>query len=454
MTAQNPAIFIQSESHPAEDVRRMFSALLGGDDRGGIGRASHLLVSESGTPAMTISVASGSVWLPGSEATYQGMYYCENRGTTSLAIAAADASNPRKDLVVARVEDSAYSGSTNAWALAIVSGTPAGSPAEPTAPANSITLALVDVPASDTAITNSQITDRRIISAKGKASQGIVTTTSASRPSSPDEGDVIYETNTNSLLAYDGAAWEAFADDDTLHFDTANNRVGIANAVPSYPLSVTGTAQANGFSVSSSIASVYHAGSLGYTDANHGMLFRPPRVGGSQAYAFQDYAGTSNLWEVTDAGISNFRGSGTSAAYNDGGTWGTISDARLKTITERITDSNYLAKLNKFDLVKYVLDREFTRVEAIGEELDNQETTWEITDREIPSYEMLGAVAQEVQEFAPGLVDESDVNGQLQIKTSVLTWMLVGAVQELSAKLDEQAAVSASLEARISKLED
>jgi len=312
---------------------------------------------------------------------------------------------------------------------------------------------MVDVPATDTAITNSQITDRRIISAKGKASQGIVTTTSASRPSSPDEGDVIYETDTNSLLAYDGAAWEAFADDDTLHFDTANNRIGVSNGTPAYPLSVGGTVQASGFSVSSAIASVYHAGSLGYTDTNHGMLFRPPRVGGSQAYAFQDYAGTSNLWEVTDAGVSNFRGSGTSAAYNDGGTWGTISDARLKTITERITDSNYLAKLNKFGLVKYVLDKRFTQIQGIGEELDGQESVWEITDREHPSSELLGVVAQEVQEFAPGLVDESAVNGQLQVKTSVLTWMLVGAVQELSTENDGLKAQLGTIEDRLAKLE-
>jgi hypothetical protein len=518
MTEQNPAVFLQAGSHPAEDVRRMFTAISGGV--GGIVGSGDLLCAEAGTPNMTVVVAGGAIWVPGSEAAYQGMYFCENRATTAVTIATADGTNPRKDLIVAKVQDAGYSAATNAWSLSVVTGTPAGSPAEPTAPANSITLAMVDVPASDTAITNSQIADRRIISAKGKASQGSVTTTSAARPASPDEGDVIYETDTNTLLSYDGSAWVAFADDDTLHFDTANNRagigttspasdlhiggssvvtftnsantagkrgmrigfdndrlsiqrasdagaweanylvvdqdtgkVGIGNTAPAYPLSVTGTSQANGFSVSSSIASVHHAGSLGFTDANHGMLFRPPVAGAVSAYAFQDYAGANNLWEVTDAGVSNFRGSGTSAAYNDGGTWGTISDARLKTITERITDSNYLAKLNRFGLIKYVLDKEFTRVEAIGEELDNQEPTWEITDKETPSYEMLGVVAQEVREFAPGLVDENPTNGQLQVKTSVLTWMLVGAVQELSAKLDGQEAVNASLVARLDALE-
>lgn len=165
MTAQNPAIFLQAGSHPAEDVRRWMYGLSRG--REGILRWSGttttaLRVTEkSGTPDMSVDVAGGAAYILGDEATYQGTYFVENRGTTNLAISSADPTNPRKDLVVAKVQDSDYSGATDAWSLAVVTGTPAASPTEPTAPDNSITLALVDVPASDTAITNSQITDRR-----------------------------------------------------------------------------------------------------------------------------------------------------------------------------------------------------------------------------------------------------------------------------------------------------
>jgi hypothetical protein len=68
----------------------------------------------------------------------------------------------------------------------VVTGTPAPSPSEPAAPANSWVLAMVDVPALDTAITNSQITDRRTTQTGqfGRAASlgGVITCTSATRP--------------------------------------------------------------------------------------------------------------------------------------------------------------------------------------------------------------------------------------------------------------------------------
>lgn len=208
MSEKNPAIFLQAGSHPAEDVRRYIDAMVSG--RGGIVSSGDLEVTEkSGTPDMSVDVAAGRIFIPGDEGSFQGIYFCENRATVNLTIATADATNPRKDLVVAKVEDSSYSGGTDAWSLAVVTGTPAASPSEPTAPSNSVVLALVDVPALDTSIENAQITDRRISSTGGQASGlgGIVITTSTNRPSSPHEGMVIYETNTDRVLIYDGSNW-------------------------------------------------------------------------------------------------------------------------------------------------------------------------------------------------------------------------------------------------------
>jgi len=188
----------------------MFSALTGGAPTGahGIFEGGDLLVSEkSGTPDMSVDVAEGACMIAGDEATYQGSYFAENRGVTNLAISAADATNARKDLVVAKVEDSDYSGATDAWSLAVVTGTPAGSPSEPTVPDNAIVLALVDVPALDTAITDSQITDRRVITQEGRMANGITPTTSAARPSSPYAGMMIYETDTLRTRQWDGTYW-------------------------------------------------------------------------------------------------------------------------------------------------------------------------------------------------------------------------------------------------------
>lgn len=159
MTERNPAIFLQSGSHPAEDVRRWISATA--HSEGIVGYGDLKVTEKSGTPNMSVDVAGGRAYIAGDEGTYQGTYFVENRASTNVVIPAANGTNPRKDLIVARVRDSAYSGATNAWALEVVQGTAAASPAEPAVPNNAIVLALVDVPANDTAITNSQITDRR-----------------------------------------------------------------------------------------------------------------------------------------------------------------------------------------------------------------------------------------------------------------------------------------------------
>jgi hypothetical protein len=149
-------------------------------------RPGDLAVAENGTPNMTVNVAAGRIFIPGTESSFQGIYEAEARSVTNLAIAAADATNPRKDLVVAKVQDAAYSGGVNSWSLVVVTGTPAPSPSEPAAPANSWVLAMVDVPALDTAITNSQITDRRTTQTGqfGRAASlgGVITCTSATRP--------------------------------------------------------------------------------------------------------------------------------------------------------------------------------------------------------------------------------------------------------------------------------
>lgn len=156
MAVTNPPVFIQAGSHPAEDVRRLFAWLTNDDE--GVRAASELAVTEKGTPDMSVDVSAGRIFIKGTESSFQGTYFCESRATENLAIAAADATNPRIDLVVAKVEDSAESGATDAWSLAVVTGTPAGSPSAPAAPANSVTLATVAVAALASSIVDANIT--------------------------------------------------------------------------------------------------------------------------------------------------------------------------------------------------------------------------------------------------------------------------------------------------------
>lgn len=201
MTEQNPPIFLQAGSHPAEDVRRMFTAL---GSQEGIVMPDDLEVTENGTPNMSVDVAAGAAFIDGTEETFQGRYFVENRATVNLTISAADATNDRIDRIVAQVEDSEYSGATDAWSLAVVTGTPAGSPTAPTIPENSLLLADVTVAATVTSITDSDIDDQRV---RSSSLTGEIPCTNATRPSSPIEGLRIYETDTGRSYRYVSGSW-------------------------------------------------------------------------------------------------------------------------------------------------------------------------------------------------------------------------------------------------------
>jgi hypothetical protein len=57
LAVQNPPVFLQAGSHPAEDVRRYTDAQM--DGRGGIVSPGDLAVTENGSPNMTVNVAAG-----------------------------------------------------------------------------------------------------------------------------------------------------------------------------------------------------------------------------------------------------------------------------------------------------------------------------------------------------------------------------------------------------------
>ena len=103
------------------------------------------------------------------------------------------------------------------------------------------------------------------------------------------------------------------------------------------------------------------------------------------------------------------------ALNNTTGTYGTISDLRLK---ENISDArNYLADLLKLRVVKYSLKEEASAVAT-----------------------KLGFIAQEVEQVFPNLVDQSDkeyegAEGIRSVKTSILIPMLLKAIQELTARV-------------------
>ena len=169
MTPVNPPYCLQAaaDKHPAQLFRQAISTLL--NPNGGLVAAGGLAISQKATPNMSVEIlggtpAEGGCWIAGTSSPgTQGLYYCLNNATYNLAIAAAGASNPRVDTIIARVKDEAYEGSANEWVLEAVKGaeesgvTLANRKGVGAVPASSLVLGYVLVPAKATTIVTADI---------------------------------------------------------------------------------------------------------------------------------------------------------------------------------------------------------------------------------------------------------------------------------------------------------
>lgn len=218
MTIQNPPGWIQALStHTAAQLRMytaslqagMFSSATSLRARGGVhpGFGGEFVVTQAGSPNMTVLVESGACSIPGSESSTQGNYFAVNDAQVTLSITAAHATLNRIDIVVVNIRDAQYSGANNDAQLQVITGTPASSPVAPTAPANSITIAQVSVVAADTAITNGEITDTRFyMSGVG----GVINARNdAARPASTEIGvnQLVATLDNKKLYLWDGSAY-------------------------------------------------------------------------------------------------------------------------------------------------------------------------------------------------------------------------------------------------------
>ena len=124
-------------------------------------------------------------------------------------------------------------------------------------------------------------------------------------------------------------------------------------------------------------------------------------------------------------------GAGTLYQGSNSTTWSTVSDRRLK---KNITGSTVgLAELNQLQIRNF----EYRSPEEISELPAHQAVDVDGTQ--------VGVIAQEIQQVFPSCVKEEST-GVLRVDSDAITWHLVKAVQELSAKNDE-------LEARLAALE-
>jgi hypothetical protein len=160
MTLRTPPSWLQNGSHPAENDRLTTQALWATT---GIIKSTSLAVTQNSPVGMSVIIASGWCAIVGTTQVNMGTYVGYNDAATVVAITTANPTNPRIDLICATVNDAYYTGSTNNVVFQVIAGTPAGSPVAPALPANSISLATVDVAAGALSIVTGNITDLRVL---------------------------------------------------------------------------------------------------------------------------------------------------------------------------------------------------------------------------------------------------------------------------------------------------
>lgn len=184
-------------------------------NQGGSGNIPNdLQIKQAVSPSLNLLCEAGHCVITRSG---QGPYLCYLATQGTLTLAAADTVNPRIDLIVAQLYDSALSdtlpttpalASPGGLVIRAVTGTPAGSPSAPSVPTGAIPLAQVAVAQNATTITNANITDKR----KSALTPGGARTllpgdlvTDAGAVS----GDLRYEPNTGDVgvSVWNGSTW-------------------------------------------------------------------------------------------------------------------------------------------------------------------------------------------------------------------------------------------------------
>lgn len=145
---------VGKKNHARSD-RRLLEATF---QAAGVLGPGDLAVTPSSPGAMSVDVAAGSVLVKATTGNDQGLYFIRNSAALlDVLIDPSDPTDDRRDLVVMHVLDSEHDGGVldngpDNPPVAVIAGTPAGSPVDPTVPDNCEVLARVRVAAGDTTV--------------------------------------------------------------------------------------------------------------------------------------------------------------------------------------------------------------------------------------------------------------------------------------------------------------
>lgn len=197
-----------SPSYAARAFRNAQSSLLqwGGDPLGGVQGIRPMggtaIVTLSGS-TITINLHSGNITPGWASAT--STYQVALTATETQTLTVADATNPRKDIVIGRVYDHDESASgLRLYRSEYIAGVAGPGPSEPTVPQGAIRLATIDVPQSgggSPAVTINNlmtVATGGLLPVRSQAERALLT---------PFDGFAIYRRDRDWVEVYDGAAW-------------------------------------------------------------------------------------------------------------------------------------------------------------------------------------------------------------------------------------------------------
>lgn len=174
-TLGSAPVTLQAGNYSAIDDRRFWTAAL---QEGVLSGGSYQVIQRAAGANMTVDVAcsvgNGAI-VQGDSVTAQGAYFVPpTAANVNVDIAAADATNPRNDLVVLEVKDDQHdAGGLNLARVRVITGTANASAAignapgangTPALPSSCLLLAVVNVTAGLTSVVTARISDRRALS--------------------------------------------------------------------------------------------------------------------------------------------------------------------------------------------------------------------------------------------------------------------------------------------------
>lgn len=209
---------------------------------------SRFTVQQAGSPNMSVDVLNGFAMVAGTEVNAQAAYSCLSDTTKNVTIAASNPSNPRIDIIVLKVQDSFYSGATDSWSIVAVTGTAAGSPVAPAAPANSMIIANIAVGASVTSITNANITDTRPFYASVGGLVPVANQTERDALADLYDGYAVWRKDTKNIEVYNGSAFLSYTTKGAAGVSNQATTAGSDTTVSATYADMAGTGAVTSFS--------------------------------------------------------------------------------------------------------------------------------------------------------------------------------------------------------------